>query len=208
MTTVRIIRAHDGAPPRRRLRPAATRVLRASHLDALAEADRMLRDAADQARTLVERAGREAETIRREADENSRSEAAAQLLAARERAHLLVAEARGKLTGLAVAIADKLLGEALRLAPQRIEQIVATCLQQASLQGSGRVVLRVNPGALGAVEQALPRLQRLVDAHLLVVEPDPDISPGGCLLDSELGQIDGRLETRLETIRQALESDG
>lgn len=209
MGPTRIIRAprDADASPRRRPAPGGTRVLRASHLEALAEAERVRSLADQEAREIREQALRDAAQIRRRAVEESRAEATALLLSAREHAGATLEQAGDQLTRLAVAIAEKLLGEALRLDPARVEQIVAGCVQRVGAQGARRIVLRVNPGDLAAVVRALPRLGGLVETDQLQVEPDPAVSPGGCLVDSELGQLDGRLETQLQAILQALETD-
>jgi len=38
----------------------------------------------------------------------------------------------------------------------------------------------------------------------LSIETDSEISPGGCRVDSDLGDVDATIETQLETIRQSL----
>lgn len=209
MGPTRIIRAprDRDAPPRRRPAPTGTRVLRASHLEALADAERVRSLAEREAREIRERAMGDAAEIRRRAAEESRAEAAALLVRAREHTGATLERAGEQLTRLAVAIAEKLLGEALRLDPARVEQIVAGCVQRVGAQGGRRIVLRVSPEDLAIVERALPRLGRLVEADQLQVQPDPAVGPGGCLVDSELGQLDGRLETQLQAILQALETD-
>lgn len=206
-STPRIIRARPDQPPRRRPAPAATRVLRSSQVAALTEAERILGDATRRADAIVAEAERAAEGIRQQAVEAGEARAAALLVAAQERARQTVDRASDQLTRLAVAIAEKLLDEALGLQPQRVERIVARCLQQAASQGSRRITLRVHPDALPLVHQRLPWLQGLVDAEMFQVEPDPTISAGGCVIDTELGQVDGRLESQLEAIRRALETE-
>jgi flagellar biosynthesis/type III secretory pathway protein FliH len=207
--STRIIRKprDPGSGRRRRTAPEGTRVIRSTHLEALAEAEQIRSRAEQEARRVREQAIQEAAQIRRRALEESHAEAAALLVRARAQAGDTLEQSGGQLTRLAVAIAEKLLGEALRLEPERVERIVSRCLEHARDQAARHIVLRVNPDDLGAVERALPRLGRRVEAELLKVEPDPGVTAGGCLVDTELGQLDGRLETQLRAILDALEQD-
>jgi flagellar biosynthesis/type III secretory pathway protein FliH len=205
--STRIIRApHNQGTRTRGLAPVRTRVLRAGHLEALSEAERILGQAREEAKTIVDRARAEAASLRLGAAQEGRAEAGALLAAARQRAGEVVDEARDELTRLAVGIAGKLLGEELRLDPDRIALVVGQCLRQAG--AARRVVIRVNPADVPAVERAARELQELSEADVLQVEPDPAIGAGGCMLDTEIGQLDGRLETQLKMIQRALESDG
>lgn len=201
-TPTRIIKAPGG--PRRRPAPAATRVLKAAQLEALTEAERIVSHAKREACAISEQLHREGETARSQALEQGHAEAAAILVAARQQAQQILEEARDDLTRLAVAIAEKLLDDELRQHPERVEQIVARCLQQVG--EARRVVVRVNPDDAAAIQAAAARLQAQATVSVLQVEPDPRVGAGGCLIDTELGQVDGRLETRLRMILEALES--
>jgi flagellar biosynthesis/type III secretory pathway protein FliH len=203
--TARIIRAtkNDGAPTRR-LVPVRTRVLRAGHLEALSEAERILGRAREEAKAITERARAEAASLRLDAAREGQAEAGALLVAARQRAGQVVDEAREELTRLAVGIAGKLLGEELRLHPDRVALVVGQCLRQAG--AARRVVIRVNPADAPAVEGAARALRELSEAEVLHVEPDAAVPVGGCVLDTEIGQLDGRLETQLKMIQRALEA--
>ena len=59
---------------------------------------------------------------------------------------------------------------------------------------------------MSTLQQAMPRLQHLVQSGVIQLEPDLEIQRGDCLVETEIGQIDGRLSTRLQMIGQILES--
>lgn len=201
----RIIRQRDpGEPPRRRPAPAATRILRPAQLEALTEAERLLARAREQAAGILEQARAEAEAVRQQAQEQGQARAGAALVAAREQAQRILQEARADLTRLAVAIAEKLLDEELALHPERVTRIVERCLAEAG--AARRLVLRINPADRPTLDRELPRLRGLVEAEALQLEPDPTVRAGGCLLETELGQVDGRLETQLQAILEALQA--
>jgi flagellar biosynthesis/type III secretory pathway protein FliH len=200
----RIIRAPRApeAKPTRSLRPASTRVLRAGQLDGLREAEQALTRARSEARAIVDAARAEAESLRRRATEDGRTAAAAQLLAAERQARARLEQSREELTRLAVRVAEKILGEQLRVEPSAVTAIVAQCLR--SCAASRRFVLRVNPDELGLIDAAAPRLRALVQAEVLIVEADPAVELGGCVIETELGEVDGQVATQLAAIEEAL----
>jgi type III secretion system HrpE/YscL family protein len=201
----RIIRQRGpNEPPRRRPLSASTRILRPAQLEALAEAERLLASARQEAAGILEQARAEAEMVRQQALERGQAQASAALVAAQAQARRIQVDARADLTRLAVAIAEKLLDEELALHPERVARIVERCLGQVG--AARRVVLRVNPADQPTLDRELPRLRGLVEADALVLEPDPTIRAGGCLLETELGQVDGRLETQLQAILEALQA--
>jgi len=200
----RIIRGEGPRPPRRRAAPGTTRVLRAPQLQALHEADQTLERARVEAARLLDYARREAEAVRARAAEEGAARAVGLLAAAEQRAARLLEASGGELTELAVRVAEKILGEALRLQPERVTTIVAQCLRSAR---GARLRLRVCPADLALVEEALPALRGAApDAAVLALEPDPQLTPGDCVIESELGQVDGRLAVQLAALREALRS--
>jgi type III secretion system HrpE/YscL family protein len=196
----RILRADDSRP--RLPNPEATRVLRAGQLQNLAEAEQVLARARTEAGAIMERARSEATHIRQDAAEEGRAQAAAILAAAGRRSFERLEQAETELTLLAVRIAEKLVGEQLRIHPETVTQIVTQCLRTCT--SAQRIVMHLNPDDLPLVERELPTLRALVETELLVPQADPFISRGGCLLETELGQIDGRLETQLQALQEAL----
>ena len=197
----RIIRAQGAASSRRRLAPGATRVLRAEQLHSLGEAERILEGARAQARALTAQAAAEAVERRRQVEAESSARAAALLCRAEEHAAQIVRDARGELTTLAVRIAEKILGEQLRLEPDSVCSIVEQCLR--AWPGPRQVRLRVNPADVPRLQSALPRLRGASSATLQICS-DPEVAAGGCLLESELGEVDGRLEVQLSRLAEAL----
>jgi flagellar assembly protein FliH len=97
-----------------------------------------------------------------------------------------------------------LLGEELRLRPEHIRDVVARELARVSR--ARHVELRVHPADLAL----LPPSATLVDhAELrgaLTVSPDPTLERGGCVLLTNLGEVDARLETRLALALSLLRS--
>lgn len=88
-----------------------------------------------------------------------------------------------------------LLGQELRLAPEHIRELVEHELQRVRL--ARRIQLCVHPADLALIESPETLRERGVLRGSLTLTADPAIERGGCLLRTDLGEIDARLETRL-----------
>jgi flagellar assembly protein FliH len=72
------------------------------------------------------------------------------------------------------------------------------------LSDKSRIVIRLNPADLEVVSKFSKEQKSSEGIKELVLEEDEGISRGGCLVSSESGHIDGRIETQLEIIGRAL----
>ena len=69
-----------------------------------------------------------------------------------------------------------------------------------------KLILKVNPEDLDYVEQLRPEIfDRFNEIKSIMVTPDPSITRGGCFLETPYGDVDARVEARLEKIYQSLE---
>ena len=179
--------------------PPARSVVPAEVYDAREEAERILREAHDAAETLRANAIRDAARDKSEARAQGRAEGRAEaanllLEAARARDRVLTEAERDTKT-LALAIAKRVIGEDIQLAPARIEQIVGELLGRA--RRAREVVVRVHPDDAEALAGAtLPPSVR--------VAVDESLTRGGCVVHSELGELDARVEVQLAAIAHAL----
>jgi flagellar biosynthesis/type III secretory pathway protein FliH len=184
--------------------PELVRVLKAEQLRANAVAEQTLARAADEAEQTRQAADVAAENQRKKMIEGAQAEAVALLVSARGEAVSIVEQARDDLTRLAVRIAEKLLGAELTLRPEAVTQLVSQCLKAVGT--SHRMVIRVNPRDVDTLEKAVPRLRGAVEAQVLLIEADPNITAGGCMVETEHAQLDGRIETQLARLLEALAS--
>jgi type III secretion system HrpE/YscL family protein len=171
------------------------------------DARRIVEDARRQAQTIFEEGVRERDAlVEAGRQEGFRSglaewgEALAELRAARQSLHN---KCETELVRLAVRIAEKIIGEELRTRPETIVSIVRECLR--GLRQEQNLRIRVNRRDLEQVEQRLALLQETVVAGRRVqVAPDAGVSPGGCIVETETGIIDARLETQLKCLEDIL----
>jgi len=104
---------------------------------------------------------------------------------------------------LVMAIAEQVIRTSVAASPAVVVGIIENALQASIRCDSYRV--RVNPADLDAVKKQKPLfLASISGLKNISFEADPEISPGGCRLDSELGDVDATIETQLESIREAL----
>ena len=104
---------------------------------------------------------------------------------------------------VAIAIAQKVIRRELEHDPQITLELVREALQLAS--GLGTLKVRLNPadhralaGQLGGI---VSEMRKLTPTEVLA---DDSISPGGCRVDTDYGEVDQQIETQLERIRTEL----
>ena len=104
---------------------------------------------------------------------------------------------------LAVAIAGRLIRREVQLHHEISLPVIREALELAV--GSQRICLRMNPQdvqALGtSVEQMIKQIDQIGKASIAA---DPGIELGGCVVDTEFGTIDQQWETQLLRIEQEL----
>lgn len=152
----------------------------------------------------------EAEAIREEARqrglERGLAEAAATLVAARLTHQRRLQGLENDVVTLALEIARKLLRHQVEAEPQAVARIYRQALEQVTMADA--VMLRVNPEDLAALGDVATSVAGVLnEPGGLEVVADEAIERGGCVVETELGRIDARLETQLGAIERALVSD-
>ena len=185
----------------------AARVVKGQAYDATIDAAHIIEAAHTEARKILDAAGQERQAVL-EAARKEGYEEGLQLW------HAAVAEANAvhgrrlaanepELVRLAVRIAEKIIGEELRLNPQATVSITRQCLQWLRRERS--VALRVSPAELDLMRERIDSLREAAGPHRSIeVIADPAISSGGCIVESEYGVIDARLETQIRCMEEVL----
>ena len=104
---------------------------------------------------------------------------------------------------VAAAIAARLVRRELSEHPEIPLSLVREALELAA--GGGELRLHLSPGDLAAlqpqVEALLAEFSSLGTAQLIA---DPQVTPGGCRLETRFGTIDQTFEAQLERIEEEL----
>lgn len=169
------------------IRAGGARVVPVALRDARQKAEHLVREAEARAAALEKRM----DELMAMARERARAELAVAHLEVEQARKEALAEAEASIVPLAVAIARRLVGEELALAPERIGGIVQEALARA--RNVSRVRIRVHPDDAAQLE----------DRGLKILR-DPAIERGGCLVETDRGIVDARLETRIEALAQAI----
>lgn len=166
-----------------------------------------IQDARAQAHAIVALAHEDAARVREGAREQGRAEGRAEAAArlvdlaiARDR---MLGELQAQAVDVAMLAAARIVGDELSARPERVADIVRPLLRR--LRRARQVTLRVHPDDRAALESALPALARDTDlAGTVAIEADPALARGGCVVTSDAGVLDARLEVRLDALRDAL----
>ncbi len=182
----KILKAHSGAG----------QIVRQQVISAAEQADRLVADAEaarEQIRAEAWRAGYGEGLLQWEAV----------IAEARAQGERYRRDCQADFVRLAIRIAGKILGEELQAAPERVVAIVGEALKSVTRERT--LTIRVAPGASAVLTPHLPKLrERLPQDCSVRVAESADIVEGGCMIVSELGAIDARVEVQLEMLERAL----
>jgi flagellar assembly protein FliH len=156
----------------------------------------------------AERRGFDEGLARGLAEARARAERALEAVDAAERS---VAELRDRyLAGaeaaaveLAFQIAEKVIGATVAADPKAVLGVVSGALLRTT--DRDHLVLEVNPGDFELVRDAAKELAaRLGGINRMEVISERRVDPGGCVVRTEEGEIDARICSQLERVRQVL----
>jgi flagellar assembly protein FliH len=106
---------------------------------------------------------------------------------------------------LALGIAERVIRRQIAQQPEITLDLVREGLEMAS--GYEKITLRLNPADHAALgDRVLKISQHLARLGQVQVVSDPQMSAGGCRVDTEFGNVDSRIETQLTRIAQELGS--
>lgn len=201
----------EAAPP-----PPAVATLQELEAQARARALALVAEARQQAEEILNEARERAAEIRLQAHQDGYHEGRAEGLeearremeeamtlvraAAREAKQIrdrIILNSERQVVELVLDVVRKLVATELDQNPKVVVETVERAIKRA---GSQRIVrIRVNPQDLETVTVAFPEGTGDWD-----VVPDGAVSVGGCVIDTESGTIDARLETQLAEVERAL----
>lgn len=174
------------------------RVVRREEVEAEDRAAQILTSARAEADALVSAAKEAAEAIRARAEAEglaaARTETAALLVSATKARDAMLEEAEASLVTLALAAVKKIALGALAQQPELVRDRVAETLESA--RRARRVTLLVHPDDAFVLPE-LPGVE---------LELENTMNRGDCIVRTDLGTFDARLEVQLERLLAALEA--
>jgi flagellar biosynthesis/type III secretory pathway protein FliH len=203
----RVVRATTfSAEPLWRASPNETQWRRVSRevLEARALANAIVKQAQVDADAVVVKgrhdAQASAELAAREARESAQTELAARWLALRQRELKDVENGSDRVVALAVALAERLLGAALDLDPERVASLARVVFAEA--RGARKANVAAHPADAPILREQLTTAG--LDVQSIEIREDPTLLRGELRLQTDLGNIDARLAPRFERLAAAL----
>jgi type III secretion protein L len=175
---------------------------------------------AERAQALIASAEAEAETVRRSAGEvraaardegraegrrEAGAELAAHLAALAEAQARWLARAEVEALDLAVEMARRIVGRELHGDPAALSEGAAAALRAAGRRRALRV--RLHPDVLATLREHSASLAEATAGAALELVSDPALAPGDVVVETEAGRVDGRIDSRLESFRAALDRE-
>ncbi|MEK7781170.1 MAG: FliH/SctL family protein [Verrucomicrobiota bacterium] len=116
--------------------------------------------------------------------------------------HDVTRECEGALVALAVEIASKLVAD-LPVSSEMVEATVREAL--ANVEQNSSLTVLLNPMDYELLQQAnAPVLLSDVGGERMKFQTSPQVTRGGCMVQTNFGVIDARRETKLEALKQSL----
>lgn len=106
---------------------------------------------------------------------------------------------------IALKAAKKIVGREIELSEETIVDIVASNLKAVAQHK--KITIYVNKKELDILEKNKPRLRDMFE-HLesLSIRARDDITPGGCVIETEIGIINAQMEHRWKVLEKAFEA--
>lgn len=123
---------------------------------------------------------------------------------AEQEARQMIIDAERQILEIALAVAGKVLAREIEDNPTTILPIVKEALEK--VRDQDQIIIRVNPEDYEMVLMAKRDLQLMVGRETAVsVAVDNIVPRGGCVIDTALGTVDARLDTKLELVYKAIQ---
>jgi type III secretion protein L len=181
----------------------------AKEFTALAKAGEILSTVKKEAAAYKQDVAAESETIKEQAFKEGFQEGLVSLnkhiLALDHELKAIRSDVQKKILPLALKAARKIMGEELKLHPERIVDIVLTSLKPVTQHK--KITIYVNKADLPLIEENKGKIKKIFE-HLesLSIQERSDIEQGGCMIETEAGIINAQLENQWRALESAFES--
>jgi Flagellar assembly protein FliH len=189
------------------VRPAAPpgpRIIARPIAEARAEARALVERARDEAQLILSRAEAAANDLILQHDTRARADAlclvVGEALELRKRQAELSRSALDRSVDFATLLAERLLGEELALAPERVRALARQALTEAA--GARHAIIVAHPRDATELRAGLNSLGSLLDS--IGIEDDAELARGHIRVETELGVIEADLRGQLERLATQL----
>jgi flagellar assembly protein FliH len=115
-------------------------------------------------------------------------------------------EVESDLVQLALAVARKIVGHEVSIGPEAVSRIIRQALDR--VEHAGRISIKLNPADLELLAEIKPQLlSGLPEAGRAAFEADAGIARGGCLIETDGGEVDARIERQFKVVEEAFRAE-
>lgn len=204
-------------PPKHFKLIPAQKILRHEEYARFLEAHEIVEAAHKQAEDLIQSAKQEAAQILKNAQDTYIQEKERAIAEGQHEGKLKISE---EMSSYAIRIAnnvERFENKIIEMLTQALQQIIGAIDPKDLIAGvvhkalqvvrsQKRVLIRVSPNDLATIEGTIQSLkEHYPSIDVLDVSPDERLKPGDCMLETDVGIVDGRLEEQIKVIQQSLE---
>ena len=151
--------------------------------------------------TEGEKVGFEAGTKRVEPLINSFNQGLEQLKNIRREIHRKIEK---EVAQLALSIAKKIVCHEVKTTEETVMCVTREALSR--VENPGKIKVKLNPADLQFIQDTKSQLSHyLDDVDSIRFEAEDSIQSGGCLIETDMGDIDARIETQLQAIEESFQ---
>lgn len=177
---------------------------------AMMSAEKIILKAKEKAQHILNSAQEEKKTIyegaRLEGREIGKAEMTGMLSAAAAQAERLRQRAGDQMIQLATQMAARILEEELACRPERIQLLARKALKEA--KWAQWVRIKANPEDIEMLEKGKKEfLTFLSNVNELSISADPKVPRGGCIVETDAGEVDATLETQVSAMYRSLKKE-
>lgn len=187
---------------------SSKKIIPASEFSTLLEAKEVLEKAQEEAIAYKKNTEEDCETLKKQAWEEGFEKGLEEL-----NKHILSVDAQVKkiyddmqkaVLSIALKAAQKIVKEELKTYPDTIVNIVMHALAPAKYDK--QITIFVNEADLALLQGAESKIRGLLEQVLLLsIKERPDVSKGGCIIETDSGIINASLEQQFDALQRAFE---
>lgn len=191
------------------IKASGEKIIPAKEFSSLKKAEEILKQVKSESLEYKKQIATECETLKESAFKQGFDEGLAKLneniLKLDREINKFEEEMQKKILPIALKAAKKILGEELKLHPDRIVDIVVQALKPVTQHY--KIKIFVNKQDLDILESSKEKIKAILEQvkTLSIVERD-DIEPGGCIIETEAGIINAQLENQWRALEIAFEN--
>ena len=111
-----------------------------------------------------------------------------------------------EVVGLALAIARKVVCQEIKIDPDVVVCVAREALSQVDVPG--KIKIRLNPADLEFITSTQGQISEfLKEMDNVTVEAEQGITSGGCLIETNLGEIDARIEKQFQVVEDKFHAE-